>query len=217
MSSDKQLVFLGASANISIYAETASRQGISIAGIVDQDYFGNTDSICDIPVIGSEETFFQSDYKDYFIFIGTNWSPHPAHARDVTKRLNFIKLIKQFNIESINLIDPTASVSNSAILGFGIFVGANVVVEPHCSIDNFVQLFYNVSVGYGSTIGENSSIQNNSTLIAHIGENSFVGMTSKIFPYFSSGYVKIGNDVLVYPNMCVHKNLEDNFIFREQV
>ena len=98
----KQLVFLGASANISIYAETASRQGIAIAGIVDQDYFGNTNAICDIPVIGSEETFFNSNYNDYFIFIGTNWSPHSDHARDKKKRLNFIKLIKQFNIKPIN-------------------------------------------------------------------------------------------------------------------
>jgi len=217
MPSSKQLVFLGASANISTYAETASRQGISVAGIVDQDYFGNTDTICNIPVIGTEETFFESNYNDYFIFIGTNWSPHPSHARDITKRLNFIKLIKQFNIDPLNLIDPTATVSDSATLGFGIFVGANVVVEPHCSIDNFVQLFYNVSLGYGSIIGTNSSIQNNSTLIAHVGENSFVGMTSKIFPYFAPGHIKIGNDVLVYPNMCVHKNLENNFIFREQV
>ena len=217
MSSDKQLVFLGASANISIYAETASRQGLSIAGIVDQDYFGNTNTICDIPVIGSEETFFNSNYDDYVIFIGSNWSPHPTHARDTNKRLNFIKLINQFNIKPINLIDPTAIVSNSATLGSGIFIGSNVTVEPHCSIDNFVQLFYNVSVGYGSIVGENCSIQNNSTLITHMGKNSFVGMTSKIFPYFASDYIKIGDDVLVYPNMCVHNNLENNFIFREQV
>jgi acetyltransferase-like isoleucine patch superfamily enzyme len=213
----KQLVFLGASANISIYAETASRQGISIAGIVDQDYFGNTDVICDIPVIGSEETFFKSNYNDYFIFIGSNCSPHSTHARDTNKRLNFMKLIKQFNIKPINLVDPSAIVSNSAILGSGIFIGSNVTVEPHCAINDFVQLFYNVSVGYGSSVGENSSIQNNSTLIAHIGTNSFVGMTSKIFPYFAPGHIEIGNDVLVYPNMCVHQNLENNFIFREQV
>jgi NDP-sugar pyrophosphorylase family protein len=215
--SNKQLVFLGASSNIAIYAETASRQGIDIAGIIDEDYFGNTESICNVPIIGNEKTFFKSNYKDYNIFIGTNWSPHPTHARDVKKRLNFIKLIEQFNINPVNLIDPAAVVSKSAILGSGIYIGSNVVIEPNCLIDNFVQIFHNTNLSYGSTVGKNSTIQNNSLVVALIGKNSFIGMASKIFPYFSPGYLTIGNDVCVYPNLVVNKNIVDSELVKNNI
>ena len=193
--------------------DTAEKQGLIVAGIFDSDYHQTNNSVYGVPVIGSETNLESIELKDYCFFVGSNWSPHNIHARDKAKRTKFINLVKEYQLDLINLIDPTAIVSKYAKLGSGVFIGANVVVEPTCLVDHYAQIFYNVSVSYGSTIGENSSIQNNSVLVARIGKNSFIGMTSIIFPYFSTGHIEIGDNVFVYPNMRVHENLENNFVF----
>lgn len=210
--SNKPLIILGASANLLTYVETAEKQGLVIAGVIDSDYYQNKDSVHGIPVIGTETNLNCWNLNDYCFFIGSNWSPHKDHTRDKSKRDNFINFAKTNSLHLVNLIDTSAVVSKYSTLGSGIFIGANTVIEPNCSIDNYVQIFYNTNISYGSSLGENSAIQNNSTLVAHIGKNTFVGMNTKIFPYFSPGYVKIGDNVFVYPNLSVHENLENNCV-----
>ena len=207
----KPLIIIGASSNILTYVETANRQGISVVGIMDDDYT-STNNFNGVPIIGTEKNLESFDLNNFSFFIGTNWSPHAVHDRDRLKRNNFIRLIASYNLNVINLIDPSASVSKYASLGYGIFIGANAIIEANCSIDNYAQIFYNVSIGYGSNIGENTSIQNNSVLVANIGKNTFIGMSTKIFPYFSSGYIQVGDHAVVYPNLSVHNNLDNNTI-----
>ena len=209
---DKPLILIGASANILTYKETAERLGIPIVGIIEDDYYTNTDNIKGIPVIGTEKNLDSFDSSSYNFFIATNWSPHDSHQRDKTKRNNFIRLAADNNLSLINLIDPSASVSKYAKLGCGIFVGANAIIESECSIDNYAQIFYNVSIAYGSSIGENASIQNSSLIVAHIGKNAFVGMATKVFPYFASDYIEIGDNAVIYPNLSVHTNLDTNVV-----
>ena len=47
------LVFLGSSSNLELWVELAERAGVTIIGIIDSDYFGNTDNIAGIPIIGA--------------------------------------------------------------------------------------------------------------------------------------------------------------------
>ena len=49
------LVFLGSSSNLELWVELAERAGVTIIGIIDSDYFGNTDNIAGIPIIGSQD------------------------------------------------------------------------------------------------------------------------------------------------------------------
>lgn len=212
----KPLVFLGTNSNLLLYIESAERLGIEVAGIVDSDYFGNTKQLHGLPILGSEHEFADPDrlswWKErYCFFIGTNWSPDTFHVRDVNKRLNFINLIRQYNIEAINLIDPSAFVSKHIRIGQGVYIGPLTCVEPDVEIHDFAQLYYQVGLGHGSIVGENTVLQRRVALTARIGKNSYIGMWAKIF---RSKIINIGDNVIVSPGLFVSRDLADNEVVK---
>lgn len=204
----KPLAFVGANSNLSLYAETAEKQGYEIAGIFDKDYYGNTQSIAGVPVIGSEEQLTNLDLQNkYDFFIGTNWSPESVHVRDTAKRKYLIDFLENLEIVCTNIIDPTAQISRSAKLGHGIYIGNLVYIEPNVTIDNHAKLYYGVGVGHHSTVGFNSVLQRQSGLVGHIGSNTYVGMWVKIFKI---GMAKIGNNVIINPGLYVARDVKDH-------
>ena len=53
------LIFLGTCANIIRYKDAAERQGLTVAGILDSDWFGNTADFQGIPILDSEQNIFK--------------------------------------------------------------------------------------------------------------------------------------------------------------
>lgn len=210
----KPLIFIGTNSNLQIYVDVARRQGYTIAGIIDQDYFGNTKELQGLLVIGSEVEFNDpkklKHYQDNFdFFIATNWTVDPNHKRDVIKRQWQINLVRELNIKCTNLIDPTTTMSSDIKLGQGIFIGSHVAIEPDVQIDDFVQIWYQVGIGHGSRIGENTIIQRQCGFSAVIGKNCYIGMWNKIF---NINMVHIGDNAILYPALYVARNVESGEI-----
>lgn len=207
----KPLLFLGSNSNLQIFIETAQRQGLTVAGIVDKDYFGNAAELHGLPVVGSELEFEDSeklaDYqKNYNFFIATNWSNDVAHIRDTEKRKYLIGVCRKYNIDCINLIDPSAIISSDAKLGKGIYIGSFVYVEPNTQIDDFAQLWFGTGISHGSKIGENTILQRQCGISGVIGKNVYVGLWVKIF---NSGIAKIGDNVVINPGLYVARDVKD--------
>ena len=212
----KPLVFLGSNSNLLLFAEAAERQGLEVVGIIDQDYFGNTEQLHGIPVIGSEEDFADPKQRawwteHYDFFIAVNWSPDPGHARDVKKRRYLIDLVRQHNIKIINLIDPTAYVSRHTKLGQGIYIGPTTAIEPDCEIHDFVQIYYHVGIGHGSIIGENTVLQRKVGLSAHIGKDSYLSMWVKAF---HPDMLRIGDNVIINPGLYIARHVADGEVVK---
>jgi len=203
----KPLIFLGTNSVLERHIEACERQQQPIAGIIDSDWFGNRDTFSDLPVLDTH-TVFDTDpgrYRDYVFFIGVNWNPNAG--RDIHKRKMFIDIVRQHNLECINLVDPSSYVSKFATLGQGIFIGPGVNIEPYSVIGDFVTLYGHNGVGHHNHIGENSVLQRESFIHANIGSNTYVGIGSAVI---KDGDITVGNNVTIAPCLHVARNVADN-------
>ena len=180
------------------------RQGLSVAGIIDHDYYGNTKDIKGIPIIGTELEI-DKWRNDYDFFIATNTSPDPGHARDVDKRKKLIALVEEQNINCINLIDPTVHIGSNVTLGNGLYIGYNTCIEHGVSIDSFCQIYYHVGIGHDCQFGKNTVIQRKCGLgNVTMGNNVYVGMWTNIF---TAKHITIGDNAVINQALWVTRDV----------
>jgi serine acetyltransferase len=151
------LIFVGSNLVMYKLTELCEDLGITVAGILDKDYWGNTESICDVPVIGTEENIDQ--FKDYNFFCATNWIPilDSIAQRNRKKRNYLIDLIRNRNC--ISLIDPTARISKHSTIGRGVFIDCHVMIESGVQVGDFTNIYGQVQVGHDTIIKENCVLQ----------------------------------------------------------
>ena len=203
---ERSVVFLGTNSNLLLYRETAEKAGWIIAGIIDNDYAGNTEQLHGLPVLGSEQDaeFLQTCKSKYLFFIATNWSPDPEHVRDCQKRQHLIDVVIQHQLPCVNIVDPSAQVSQHAKLGQGIYIGALSYIEPNVTIEDHAQIHYGVGLSHGSRIGANTVIQRQAGIAADIGANCYVGMWCKLF---KSDLLKVGDNAIINPGLYVARDV----------
>jgi acetyltransferase-like isoleucine patch superfamily enzyme len=186
------------------FVDAANRQGLTVSGILDNDYYGNTTDIGGIPVVGSETDI--DDWKsDHDFFIATNTSPDPGHVRDSEKRKKLIDLTTEKNIKCINLIDPDCHIGSNVTLGHGIYIGYGTCIERGVVIGDFCQVYYQVGIGHDCRFGKNTIIQRKCGLgNVTTGENVYLGMWVNIF---SSKHVTIGDNAIVNQALWVTRDV----------
>ena len=199
---DKPLIFLGSNTAIQIYSEICEENGISIKGIIDSDYYGNTDNIAGIPVIDSELSFNDPEKLRYYqenfnFFCATNWMPmlDKINQRNREKRHRLLNLIDQYNLNCINIIDRRSKISPSARLGQGILVAEFVVIEPNVVVDNFVNIWTGSMIGHDCSIGRNSVLQRDARLCGNITVEENVYLAMQAFLYKSQCTIGAGSFV----------------------
>lgn len=182
----KPLIFLGSNSALYILSEVCEIVGIKIAGIVDKDYYGNTPSICDIPVIGSEDTFFDNvdNRTNYNFFCATNWIPikHPVHERNKNKRIYLLELIQNFKLHCISIVDPSAKISKNATIEEGVFIDSYVRLEPKVHVGKFSNIMYNTLIGHHTKLGTNCVVQRCCVITGGcvLNDNLYVSVACKL-------------------------------------
>lgn len=171
----KPVIFLGTSDSMLKLVEVCEDQGIRIAGIIDDNYFGNTEIYYELPVIDSEKNFVSQEkikhYKDNFnFFCAVHWSPeHYTFSKANTiKRENFIKLINENNLNCISLVDRFARVSRRSSIGKNVYIDANVCLEPLSVIGDFTSVYFGSIIGHHSVLGKNCLIQRQCIVVGHL-------------------------------------------------
>lgn len=194
-----------------LWIDAAHRQGLTVAGIVDNDYWGNTEIYSGQLVIGSEKDFEDPEKltkwtEDYDFFIGTNWSPDPAHDRDRSKRKYLIDLVERVGIKCINLIDPNAYIGSNVKLGDGIFIGYEAYIEFGVKIDSFSQIHHAVGISHLCTIGKNTIVQRKCGLgNCTIGNDAYIGTWTNIFT--SAQRTTIGDGAVLNQGLWVARDV----------
>lgn len=206
---DRPIIFLGSNVNLKLYIETAKKAGMTVAGIIDNDYAGNTEKLFGLPVLAGEQDFEDTDvlefYKSkYMFFIATNWSPEAIHARDRVKRRHLIDVVNRYSLTCVNIVDPSAQVSEYANLGQGLYIGALSYIEPDTTIDDHAQIHYGVGISHGSRVGINTVIQRQAGIAADIGDECYIGMWSKLFKI---NMLKVGNGAIINPGLYVGRDV----------
>lgn len=166
----RPLIFLGSSYTMYKLTEICDNSDIKIQGIIDTDYYGNTEHICDIPVIDNESGLKDNlaYYKDNFnFFCAVNWTPEPdpAIVRNRQKRNQLLSLIDEYQLNCISIVNHTAQVSKHSIIGRGVYLDAHVLIEPKVTVGDYTSIFYNSSIGHHSIIQRNCVFQRQSILM----------------------------------------------------
>lgn len=164
----------------------------------------------ELKIVGNDdqlEILLEEGYTDAFIAIGS--------IGDTSVRRKLYHNLKRIGFHIPNIIDQSSTVSKYAVLGEGIYVGKNAVInacaaigngaiintssiiEHQCEIGEFVHiapgsvLCGNVKVGQDSHIGAGSIIKQGII----IGKNTLVGMGSVVLK-------DIGDQITAYGNPC---------------
>ncbi len=110
----------------------------------------------------------------------------------------------------LNIVHPTAIISNYTTFGKGNFVAANAVVNPLVKIENNCILNTGCIIEHECKISSGVHIAPGAVLAGNVsvGMNSFVGANSVV----KQG-IKIGNDVIVGAGSVVIHDIPDNEIW----
>jgi UDP-3-O-[3-hydroxymyristoyl] glucosamine N-acyltransferase len=184
----KNIIFIGSNSNLRQLIDICELNKVKIEGVLDQDYWGNTETLQGLPVIGSENTFNFSNSYDYFI--ATSWTPPNTEIslRDRKKRFEQMVLLKHKKIECVNIIHPSAVVPSTVKLGHGIMIGANTVIGNYVNISNYCQIREQSYLAHHCEIEQNTILQVQSYVgsCCKIGSNCYVGIKSSIIPNIST-------------------------------
>ena len=91
-----------------------------------------------------------------------------SSKRTYFKRKKYIDLIENNNLKCISLIDPSAKVSRHSVIGRGVFIDAQVNVEPEVVVGDFTRIYFLNIIGHNSKIGRNCVLQRRCILAASV-------------------------------------------------
>jgi acetyltransferase-like isoleucine patch superfamily enzyme len=178
----KPLILLGSNVALQKILEVCAQHNIDVAGILDKDYWGNTDCLYNVPIIDSEDNI--GLYKnDYNFFCATNWIPANdlISIRNKEKRVKLIELIETNNLPTISLIDKSARVSPFAKIGKGVYIDSFVLIEPQVEIGNYSNIYAYSGIGHHTVIMTNCVIQRHCSVTGYctFEDNVYLGTAVK--------------------------------------
>lgn len=229
---NKPLIFIGSRYLLPELAVVAEAQGYEILGILDYQFWGNTDSICNIPVIGDERWLLDPDHHQAELwrqtctfFVATFYHGQQFCQTDdgnIEKlRWDRIQLTKQLNLDVCNLIHPDAKVLglnsrySSTNIGRGIFLAQGVDLSIFdVSIGDHCQVGWNSGIGHGARLAENVLVGPYCCLYRiSVGSNSYIGINSKVdFNSSLNQNISIGAWSTVWGNCTLGRDVPDNHI-----
>ena len=124
-------------------------------------------------------------------------------------RMKLYDKLIQNNVELINLFDPTAIISDQAIINKGVIIGeftsihSGVIVEDNVLIQPFCCIGHDIHLGKHTVVSTTANIGGGS----FIGSNVFLGMNCVI-----KQNINIQNDVIVAMGAVVFNNVESGMV-----
>lgn len=225
MNSKRPLVYIGARGDFSMFTTITQLLDIEVLGILDQYYWGNTDSIQGIPIIGNELDLLSDkgkQLKDTCDFIVTSYWNGSQHLNDVglnneLVRIQRCDLADQAQVNLINLLHPQIfqTPGHDVRLGKGIIMGPlggfmrNVVVGDHCQLDTIVSFGHDVTLGRNVLIGSHTVLSN-----TIIDENCKVGVNCSIIgaPGNHGTPIHVGKSSTVWTGVSLFRDVPPDSI-----
>jgi hypothetical protein len=199
----KPLVFLGTNSNILKFYELAINVGYTVAGIIDDDYYGQG-PFHGIPVIGREQDLIDNKdrYREQFQFLcTTNWVPdnYEVAARNRLKRRRQLNLLSGLDFDIATIVGYHAVVSEHAKLGAGVVVDDFAMIEPYVEISDHTLVYAYAVIGHETTVGTNCVIQRYClvTSLVTIEDEVYLGLCSRV----------VRSDVTLASRTFLHPNL----------
>lgn len=200
MSDPKKVFLFGYSGHAYVIIESFMDAGYKIAG-----YFDYSESITNpyqIPYFGFEGSVdVPSIVKSDFVF--------PA-VGDNTIRSKLVSFFEKYNLMQCVLIDSSAKVSHSSIIGLSTYVGVNAILNAHSQIGKGVIINTAAVIEHGCVVKDFSHIAPAAVLCGNVGvgKGSFIGANSVV-----RNNTSICSDVILGSGSVVIKSIEDKGIW----
>lgn len=211
----KPVVLVGHRAGMDSIVDIADAMGIEIAGIFDKYFYGNTDSLEDIPFIGNEEEITKDDIKKYNFVLTSNYVGHAKltnfeHNGD-NLRQRRIKIFKDQNLPTTNLIHPSSYVGVNTYVGSSVIIARDCYVRANSHIGDFCFLDSGAAVAHDVHLGENVIMTPYSFIAGfiNIGNNVMIGAGSRIVNSYADRALNIGDNVKVMAGSTVLKDVPE--------
>ncbi|MCR4639503.1 acetyltransferase [Ruminococcus sp.] len=151
---------------------------------------GNDDVLSDLLVSG---------FTDAFITVGSIKSTKVRHI--------LFEKAETIGFNMINIIDKSATVSEYAKLGKGIFIGKCTIVNADAAIGDAAIINTNSVIEHECVVGNFTHISVGAKLCGNvkIGNDTFIGAGSVVIQG-----VRIGNNVIIGAGSTVIDNVNDN-------
>ena len=169
----------------------------NILGFVDDGVEKGT-QIQGFPVLGS---------VDYLLELEKETNVVCAIAKSAIKKRIVERLQKNKKLLFPNLIDPSVIWSNSAQIGRGNILCANVVLSVNAKVEDFILVDWNCTVGHEAQIKSYSTLYPGANISGNtqIGSEAEIGTASCIIQG-----KKVGNHVIVGAGAVVIRDIPDN-------
>ena len=173
MNSPKYVAVLGASGFAAEVIEAAELSGWTVSGLYDDDVSAQGRVVMGNTCLGKISDFENGPQAAYIFAIGNN---------EVRKRLT-PGLAKRGH-KAIILIHPGASVSRTALLSLGVYVGAGAFVGPQAKVGQHAIVNVGASVGHDAILGDWTQICPGSRVsgFAVLKEGAFMGSNAVLGP-----------------------------------
>ena len=161
-------------------------------------------ALCGIRWVGSDEDLIvlkEAGWKKAAIGIGS--------IESTVLRRKLTKKVIDSGIELITIIDNSAIVSNSIIVGAGTFIAKRAVIQPGAVVGQMAIINTGAIIEHECKVGEYSHVSSGSVLLGgvQVGNDTLVGGGSIV----RQG-VHIGNNCIIGAGSVVVQDIPDNSI-----
>lgn len=192
----KKLLIFGAGGFSKSIIDSINYNDIELIGFIDTFKKGYHQGY---PIIASDINEIKNK-KDYVYFIGIG---------DPFTRFKFFHLLKEAKLTLINIIDPTAMLSQNIELGEGIYIGKMCIINSDSKLNDAVVVNTRSLIEHGNRIGCCSNISTNVVLNGdvQVGDNTFIGSCTVV-----NGQIKIGSNSIIGSGSVVIRNIADSVV-----
>ena len=211
----KPIALVGYRAGLDLLIDIAKESNQEIAGIFDKYFYGNTESIDNIPFIGNEEQITDQDKQRYDFVLSSNYAGHInmknfEHNGDNLRKRR-IKIFRDRRLPMANLIHPKAYISPGTYVGSSVIIARDCYVRAKSHISDFCFLDSGSAIAHDVYLGENVIMTPYSFVAGFIkiGDNVMIGAGSKIVNGYADKTLNIGKDVKIMAGSTVLKDVPE--------
>ncbi len=199
----ERIVILGAGGHAREVLEilrTCQAQGepIEPIGFIDENPQNHGRTIDGLPVLGDFGWFYGVDIHDIAVICALG---NPKVARKLVHKA------KSLGVRFTNAISPRAWISPRALVGRGVIIFPNVIVNTGASIGDFVTLNVAVTVSHDTVVGDFCNINPGAHLAGNVQvqEGCYIGMGAHVIQGITIGeWSVIGAGAVVIRDIPPH-------------
>ena len=184
------IIIIGAGGHARSVMDSIDYEYFELKGFVDEN---KTGLFCDRRIYGSIEAV--PNYRDCFFHIAIG---------DCFDRFRWFRIINNLNLKMVNIIDRTALISPSVVMGKGNYVGKYAVVNADTVIGDNNLINTKALLEHGCRIGSHTNISTCSVLNGDVKvqDLAYVGSTAVV-----NGQIRIGQGSVIGSGAVVTRNV----------